>query len=338
MPPKKDKTKVKVSKKDKTENAKTKQGVKINIHIDQSKKTRGVAPKPPVVRRMLPAFSSVPQGASYLGAHIPARQDAPININKPSITAEDIGKSLFNSILAETRRREEANRGFGGFQTAGEQANTMFGGVYRMGNSSQPIVSDIEDSATERAIDNAVMDNPTTNNILEENKLEHRGQVLPKVAPPENSLGELNAEERRDNALDNLVLHETKSATEKKAEKSLNENLLEENEEDEEYILNPITKPAEQKQKQLELSLEDYESQYRGKNVTKEIFNRVDDAYNGIYKIPDRRASIQDLKDYIEELNNAFNTNYPTDFKGAGAREKLNRIIRVAILKANDDI
>ena len=68
MPPKKDKTKVKVSKKDKTENAKTKQGVKINIDIDQSKKTRGVAPKPPVVRRMLPAFSSAPQGASYLSS------------------------------------------------------------------------------------------------------------------------------------------------------------------------------------------------------------------------------------------------------------------------------
>jgi len=321
MPPKKDKTKVKVSKKDKTENAKTKQGVKINIHIDQSKKTRGVAPKPPVVRRMLPAYSPNPQGASYLGAHVPARQDAPININKPSITAEDIGKSLFNSILAETRRREEANRGFGGFQTAGEQANSLFGGVYRMGNSSQPIVTDIEDSATERAIDNAVMDNPSTNNILEENKFENRGQVLPKVAPPENSLGELNAEERRDNALDNLVLHETKSATEKKVEGAILEELTEED-----------AKESIAEQKQAE-----EERVNPKKSLTKSIKDVVKEYYE-IAEPPNRRDNLDTLKSYLQGLNKVIGTNYETNYKGADARDKLYANIKSAFFDAYNQI
>lgn len=321
MPPKKDKTKVKVSKKDKTEGAKTKQGVKININIDQSKKTRGVAPKPPVARRMLPAFSSAPQGASYLGAHVPAKQDAPININKPSITAEDIGKSLFNSILAETRRREEANRGFGGFQTAGEQANTMFGGVYRMGNSSQPIVTDIEDSATERYLDNAVMDNPSTNNIIEENKLEHRGQVLPKVAPEESSLGELNAEERRDNMLDNLVIHETKSATEKKVEGALLEELDEEDAKE---------KIAEQKQAEEERV-------NPKKSLTKSIKDVVKEYYD-IAEPPNRRDNLDTLKTYLQGLNKVIGTKYETNYKGADARDKLYANIKSAFFDAYNQI
>jgi hypothetical protein len=213
MPPKKAKVKVRKTSK----SAGTKQGVKININIDQSKKTRGVAPKPPVVRRMLPAFSAMPQGPSYLGAQ------------QPIPSASDVGKEVFNQLLMENLKRSQSAYGFGGFQSAGAQVNQLFDGEYRAGRYGQPIVLPPSESDESRAINDAVFDDPETNSIVEANKLSNRGSRLPSIG--ENSIVELRAEERRDNDLDNLVLHEKKTAVDRDVSNALDENLTEEQDE-----------------------------------------------------------------------------------------------------------
>lgn len=332
MPPKKDKVKKSVESKSKKDGAKTKQGVKININIDQSKRTRSL-PKAPVARRMLPAYSSAPQGASYLGAHYPNVQPNTFQQSTSSApNPADIGKAVFNSILDEAKKRERLAYGFGGFETAGQQANNLFEGQYRAGRNFQPIILE-PTTETENAVDEAITLPPTSNNILTPSSFENKAPSLPSTN--ENSLVGLNADERRDNDLDNLVLHESKSATEKKVDKALNEVAGEDDEE--EYLLEPIVNKAEQNTKALEVQLESEEAGFIGRNVTKKVYEKVDEEYQ-IAPVPNRRASIQELKDYIDELNGAFNTNYSNNFKGKGAREDLLRTIRVAILKAHDNI
>jgi len=223
MPPKK--AKVKVSKSTKSG---TKQGVKINIVIDQSKKTRGGnAPKPPIVRRALPAFSAMPQGPSYVGQQYrTTTQDSPLNIS--TIDYNILGKRVFNHLLEESQNREKSASGFSGFQTAGSQANQIFDGIYRPGRRGEPIILEPQNDIS-TAVDRYVTDDPETNSIIIANKLDNRGSRLPQIG--ENSIFELTAEERRDNALDNLVLHEKKSRAEIDVNNALDEDLYEENQE-----------------------------------------------------------------------------------------------------------
>lgn len=325
MPPKKQK--VKVRKSSKTGG----KGVNIKITIDQSKKTKGVAPKAPSVSRQLPAFSAMPQGPSFLGASYPARQDAPA----PSVDTTAIGDRIFNQLLEESNRRQQSARGFGGFQTAGEQLNQIFDGQYRATRNNFPIISEPTNRVSDY-LDEAVSDEPTTNNQILGNKLNNRGSQLPYIN--ENSIGALNENDRRDNDLDNLILHEKKSKVEAQVNADLDEDLLEENLEDENYVLQEIGTPGGQAQQEKEISLQAEEAQYIGRQATP----KIRDALSEYYDLPDyppaKKASLKELKDYIRAMNTAFATNYDTDFKGRKAVDDLRRVIRVGLLKAYDDL
>lgn len=329
MPPKKQKVKVRKSSKSGGK------GVNIKIVIDQSKKSKGVAPKAPAQPRQLPAFSAMPQGPSYLGASVPNRQDAPINIS-PTVDTTAIGDRVFNQLLAESNRLRQSANGFGGFQNAGQQLNQIFDGQYRAGRNNFPIISNPNESSTTRSIDYAVFDDPETNNQILGNKLNNRGSMLPDVN--DNTIGALNEADRRDNALDNLVLHEKKSKAEAQVNSDLDEELLEEDLQNEEYVLQEIASPRGQEQQAKEIALQSEEAQYIGKVATPKIRNRLDEYYDLPAYPPAKKASIKDLKDYINAMNTAFGTNYDTSFKGRDAGGKLRRVIRIGLLKAYDDL
>jgi hypothetical protein len=329
MPPKKQKVKVR-----KTSKSGGK-GVNIKIVIDQSKKTKGVAPKATTAMRQLPAFSAMPQGASYLGASVPNRQDAPINIS-PNVDTTAIGDRVFNQLLAESNRLRQSASGFGGFQNAGQQLNQIFDGQYRAGRNNFPIISNPNESSTTRSIDYAVFDDPETNNQILGNKLNNRGSMLPDVN--DNTIGALNEEERRDNALDNLVIQEKKSKATDEIEDALDEELLEEDLQNEEYVLQEIASPRAQEERAKEIALQGEEAQYIGRVATKKIRDILEGAYDLPDYPPAKKASIKELKDYINAMNREFKTNYDTSFKGRTAVDDLRRVIRVGLLKAYDDL
>jgi hypothetical protein len=325
MPPKKQKVKVRKSSK------RGDKGVNIKIVIDQSKKTKGgVAPKPSTGMRTLPAFSAMPQGPSFLGASYPTRQD------QPPLDINALGDKIYNNLLAEGYRREQSARGFGGFQTAGQQMNQIFDGQYRAGRNNIPIISNPSESNTTRSIDFAVFDDPETNNQILGNKLNSRGPMLPEIG--ENSIVQLDIDERRDNDLDNLVLQEKKSKATAGVEDAFDEDLREEDMQNEDYVLQEISSPRGQEQRSKELELEGEEAKYRGRNLTSKMKK---DLYT-IYSLPPiptpKKATVSELKTYIEFLNDSFGTNYETNFKGRGAVDDLRRVIRIALLKEWDDM
>ena len=321
MPPKKQKVKVR-----KTSKSGGK-GVNIKIVIDQSKRTKGQAPKASTGMRQLPAFSAMPQGSSFLGASFPARQDPAVDINV-------LGDKIFNNLLAEGYRREREASGFGGFQNSGQQLNQMFDGQYRAGSGNTYTVVEPQNRKAEY-VDRIVFDDPETNNQILGNKLNNRGSMLPDIN--DNTVGALNEEERRDNALDNLVIQEKKSKAEAQVNADLDEDLLEEKG-DEDVALQEITTAEGQAQRGKELALEGEEAQYRGRLVTGKVKK---DLYS-VYDLPPiptaKKASVSELKEYIGILNDAFGTNYETNFKGRRAVDDLRRVIRIALLKEYDEL
>lgn len=322
MPPKK--AKVKVRKTSKSGD----KGVKINIVIDQSKKTKGGVPKAPIQKRALPAFSAMPQGPSYMGANFPARQDA------PTIDIQGLGDKIFNNLLAEGYRREQSARGFGSFQTAGQQLNQIFDGQYSTGRNNFPIISEPTNRVADY-LDEAVSDEPTTNNQILSNKLNNRGSRLPPM--DENSIGQLNLDEKRDNALDNLVLHEKKSKVEAKVNADLDEDLLEE-EGDEDLAFVEINSPTGQAQRAKELSLQSEEDKYQGRTLSAKMKAKIYEIYSLPPIPPPKKATVQELKDYINFLNDSFGTSYETNFKGRRAVDDLRRVIRIALLNEYDEM
>lgn len=328
MPPKKQKVKVRKSSK------RGDKGVNIKIVIDQSKKTRGgVAPKASTGMRTLPAFSAMPQGSSFLGASYPNRQDAPA----PSVDTTAIGDRIFNQLLEESNRRQQSARGFGGFQTSGEQLNQIYDGQYsRMGRNNAYIISNPNESSTARSIDNAVFDDPETNNQILGNKLNSRGSQLPHIN--ENSIGALNEDDRRDNDLDNLVLHEKKSKMEATVNADLDEDLLEE-EGDEDVAISEVKTAEGQAQRAKEIDFSDLERRYGQSRPTKDILARVYENYPvKPYPNTSEYISPYTLRDYIISMNKAFGTNYPSDFTGKNVTDKMKRVIRIGFLKAYDDL
>lgn len=326
MPPKKQKVKVR-----KTSKSGGK-GVNIKIVIDQSKRTKGQAPKAPAGTRPLPAFSAMPQGPSFLGANYPTRQDAPI---QPPIDTNVIGDRIFNQLLEENNRRQQSARGFGGFQTSSEQLNQIYDGQYsRSGRNNAYIISNPHESSTTSAIDYAVFDDPTTNNQILSNKLNNRGSKLPHIN--ENSIGQLNLDEKRDNALDNLVLHEKKSKTEEQVNNTLDEDLLEE-EGNEDVAFVEINSPTGQAQRAKELSLQAEEDKYQGKTLTAKMKNKIYEIYS-LPPIPPKKATVYELRAYIDSLNYSFGTSYETNFKGRRAVDDLRRVIRIALLNEYDNM
>jgi hypothetical protein len=327
MPPKKQKVKVRKSSKRGGD-----KGVNIKIVIDQSKKTKGVAPKPApksTGMKTLPAFSAMPQGPSFLGASYPTRQDQPPD----DINA--LGDKIYNNLLAEGYRREQSARGFGGFQTAGEQLNQIYDGQYSMGRNNIPIISHPSNDTSDY-VDRIVFDDPETNNQILGNKLNNRGSMLPEIG--ENSIVQLDAEERRDNALDNLEQHARKSRAEASVNNALDEELREENEEDEEYVLQEISTPRGQAQQEKELSLQAEEIKYVGRVATPKIRDALDEYYTLPPYPPAKKATLYELKAYIRAMNDNFGTNYETDFRGRKAVDDLRRVIRIGLLKAYDDL
>jgi hypothetical protein len=332
MPPKK--AKIKVRKSSKTAGGK---GVNIKIVIDQSKKTKGQAPrqapKATTGMRQLPAFSAMPQGSSFLGASYPTRQDAP---SAPPLDVTAIGDRVFNQLLAESNRIRQGANGFGGFQTSGQQLNQIYDGQYsRVGRNNAYIISNPDESSSTKAIDNAIFEDPETHNQILGNKLNNRGSQLPHFN--ENSIGALDDDERRDNNLDNLVLHEKKSKAESTVNADLDEDLLEEDEKNESYVLQEVS-PRGEAQRSKELALEAEEAQYTGKVATKAKRDILEGAYNLPTYPPPKKASLNELKEYIRAMNKEFGTNYDTDFKGRNAVDDLRRVIRVGLLKAYDDL
>jgi hypothetical protein len=327
MPPKKQKVKVRKSSKRGGD-----KGVNIKIVIDQSKKTKGVAPKTApksTGMRTLPAFSAMPQGPSFLGASYPTRQD------QPPLDVNVLSDKIFNNLLAESNRLRQSASGFGGFQTAGQQMNQIFDGQYRAGRNNVPIILNPNESNTTRSIDFAVFDDPETNNQILGNKLNSRGPMLPEIG--ENSIVQLDIDERRDNDLDNLVLHEKKSKLTVDVEDAFDEELREEDLENEEYVLKDISSPKAQEERSKELELESEEERFRGRNLT----GRMKKDLYIIYKlppIPSKSASLGELKNYVNEINDSFNTSYETNFKGRRANDQLRRTIRLALLKEWDDL
>lgn len=324
MPPKKQKVKVRKSSK------RGDKGVNIKIVIDQSKRTKsGVAPKSTTGMRTLPAFSAMPQGSSFLGASYPTRQD------QPPVDVSALGDKIYNNLLAEANRRQQSAYGFGGFQTAGQQLNQIYDGQYSVGRNNIPIISNPNESSTTRAIDYAVFDDPETNNQILGNKLSNVSPSLPDIG--ENSIVQLNIDEKRDNDLDNLVLHEKKSKATAGVEGALDEELIEEYG-DEDVALSEIKTPEEQSQRAKELVIESEEARYVGRVATP----KIRDALSEYYALPDyppaKKASLKQLKDYVNAMNEQFGTDYDTDFKGRKAVDDLRRVIRIGLLKAYDDL
>jgi len=325
MPPKKQKVKVRKSSK------RGDKGVNIKIVIDQSKKTKGgVAPKASTGMRTLPAFSAMPQGSSFLGASYPTRQDAPA----PSVDTTAIGDRIFNQLLLENNRRQQSASGFGGFQTSGEQLNQIYDGQYRAGRNNAYIISNPNESSTTRSIDYAVFDDPESNNQILGNKLNSRGPMLPEIG--ENSVVQLNLDEFRDNALDNLEQHARKGKMEASVNADLDEELREENLEDENYVIREI-KPEERADREKELALQSEEESYKGVVLTDKVKSRLISDY-GLPPYPVVGTGIPALKSYIMKLNEKFGKTYDTNFKGRRAVDELRRVIRIAFLKQYDDV
>ena len=321
MPPKKQKVKVR-----KTSKSGGK-GVNIKIVIDQSKRTKGQAPKAPAQPRALPAFSAMPQGPSFLGASYPTRQDPAVDINV-------LGDKIYNNLLEEGYRRERSARGFAGFQTAGSQLNQIFDGEYRAGRNNFPIISEPRNDRSDY-VDRMIFDDPETNNQILGNKLNNRGSMLPETG--ENSVIQLNIDENRDNALDNLLIHERKSRAEAQVEGDLDEELVEERG-DEDVAFAEIASPRAQEERGKEIALEGEEAQYTGRVATPKIRNILEERYTLPDYPPAKKASLNDLKEYIRAMNREFETNYDTSFRGRDAVDKLRRVIRIGLLKAYDDL
>jgi hypothetical protein len=330
MPPKK--AKVKVSKSSKSGGGK---GVNIKIVIDQSKRTKGQAPKASTGMRQLPAFSAMPQGPSFLGASYPNRQDAPATATSQPLDVTAIGDRVFNQLLAESNRLRQSASGFGGFQNAGQQLNQIFDGQYRAGRNNFPIISNPYESETSRQIDYAVFDDPETNNQILGNKLNNRGSMLPETG--ENSVVQVNLDEKRDNDLDNLLIHEKKSKATAGVEDTFDEELQEEDERNEDYVLKEIATPRGQEERSKELALESEEAQYTGQNLTSKMKKQIYDIYN-LPPIPSKSAKLQDFKNYVNILNDAFGTSYETNFKGKRAQDEFRRVIRLALLREFDEL
>ena len=335
MPPKKQKSKVKKSKVKKSPS--NKEGIKINININQPKKSSSKnkktssTKKPLTVYKTLPAYSSMPQGSSYLGTHIPLQNIQQPTYNQPSIA--ELGKEVFNNLMLESQKRENSAYGFGGFQNSTSQVNQLVDGNYsRKINGDVILLRDY--NPVSDYVDENVYDDPTTNQIITYNKLENKGQRLPSTN--ENSIVELNNEEKRDNDLDNLILHEKKTKVEKEVEKDLNEELIEEEDVDLGKSFSDIRTQSGQEQRLLELSLEEKEKRIAGVNLTpdKKRFLKVN--FN-VPNVPSRSASNQELKDYITTLNRLFDTDYNINFKGKDAKEKLFRTIRLALITEYDN-
>jgi hypothetical protein len=275
----------------------------------------------------------MPQGPSFLGASYPARQDAP---TQPPLDLNVMSDRIYNNLLEESNRRERSTRGFGGFQTAGQQLNQIFDGQYRATKNNAYIISNPNESSTTREIDYVVFDEPQTNNQILGNKLNNRGSTLPNMN--ENSIGALNTEERRDNDLDNLILHEKKSKVEDKVNNALDEELLEENLENEDFVLQEIPTSGGQAQQAKELSLQEKEARFVGRVATPKIRDALSEYYDLPPYPPAKKASIKDLKDYINAMNREIGTDYDTNFKGKRAVDDLKRVIRIGLLKAYDDL
>lgn len=315
---------------------KNKQGININIKIDQSKKTSNKKPssskKPLTSFKPIPAYSSIlPQGASYLGTHIPLQNIQQPTYNQPSIA--ELGKEVFNNLMLESQKRENSAYGFGGFQSSTSQINQLHDGIYnRKKNGDVILLRDY--NPTSEYIDENVFDDPTTNNIITYNKLENKGQKLPPTN--DNSIIALDNEEKRDNDLDNLVLHEKKSKVEKQVNKDLDEEIIEEEDVDLSKSFSDIRSESGREQRYLELSLEEKEKRILGVNLTpdKKRFLKIN--FN-VPDIPSRSSSNQELKNYISTLNGLFDTDYSTNFKGKDAKEKLFRTIRIALITEYDN-
>lgn len=320
MPPKKQKVKVRKTSKS------SGKGVNIKIVIDQSKRTKGQAPKAPAQPRALPAFSAMPQGPSFLGASYPNRQDPAVDINV-------LGDKIYNNLLAEGYRREQSARGFGGFQTAGEQLNQIYDGQYRAGSGNSYVVVEPKNRRAEY-VDSVIFDDPETNNQILGNKLNNRGSMLPDIN--DNTLGALDAEERRDNALDNLMIQEKKTKVSAQVDADLNEELLEEGG----SALQEIDPSdiAGQAQREKELVLESDEARYGGRMVTEALKKRIYENYDlPPFPVP-KKASLFELKEYIKAMNKAFGQNGQTNFSGRRAVDDLRRVIRIGLLKAYDNL
>ena len=314
--------------------SKNKQGININIKIDQSKKTNNRKPsskKPLTNYKPIPSYSSIlPQGVSYLGTHIPLQNVQQPTYNQPSIA--ELGKEVFNNLMLESKKRENSSYGFGGFQSSTSQRNQLYDGIYTTQNNRPIILQDY--NPTSEYVDENVFDDPTTNQLITYNKLENKGQKLPSTN--ENSVVALNAEERRDNDLDNLVLQEKKSSVEKEVNKELDDELLEEEEVDLSSSMSDIRTKSGQEQRLLELSLEEKEQRIRGINLTPAKKRYLISNFR-IPDVPDRSASNEELKDYINTINTIFKTNYDVNFKGKTAKEKLFRTIRLALITEYDN-
>lgn len=333
MPSKKQKSKVKKSKVRKSPS--NKEGIKINININQPKKSSNKktpsTKKPLTGYRTLPAYSSMPQGSSYLGTHIPLQNIQQPTYNQPSIT--ELGKEVFNNLMIESQKRQNDAYGFGGFQSSTSQTNQLVDGIYNRKNNGDVIL--LRDyNPTAEYIDENVYNDPTTNQLFEYNKLENKGQRLPSIN--ENSVVELKAEEKRDNDLDNLILHEKKTKVEKEVDKDLDEELNEEEDIELGKSFTDIKSKTGQEQRLLELSLEEKEKRIAGVNLTPKMKHFLGINFR-VQNVPSRSASNQELKDYITSLNKIFGTDYSINFKGKDAKEKLFRTIRLALITEYDN-
>lgn len=130
---------------------------------------------------------------------------------------------LSNSIMEENRIRAE-------------RANTL--GSYNMGNIMNQ----------QRAVNLLTNDDPTTNNL--NNSTFDAGKIHPKLPNVNFSLTTLNANERGDNALSNLVSQEKKGSEQIKVNEVFDEQLIEEEEneiqglgEPEKVVIEALIKP-----------------------------------------------------------------------------------------------
>jgi hypothetical protein len=110
---------------------------------------------------------------------------------------------LSNSIMEENRIRQQ-------------RANIL--GSYNMGNLMNQ----------QRAVDLLTNDDPTTNNL--NNSTFDAGEIHPRLPNVNFGLTTLNANERGDNALSNLVAHEKKGSEQIKVNEVFDEQLIEEEE------------------------------------------------------------------------------------------------------------
>lgn len=318
MPRKKDK--VNKSVKSKSDGAKTKQGVKINIHIDQSKKTRTL-PKQPVQRRMLPAFSSAPQGSSFVGATNPNVR--PATTQDPFQDTRGGGNAglIFNLLgqAFQSGQRSVSTSNIPNSFQANSQTNELLGQTRQGDTRQQVYIINEPEEEKEQEVNRLTYDDPMTNALNASDKLENVVQRFP--APEPTALGELNAEERRDNALDNLVIKEKKTAQDKQVSNAILEEI------DEEDAREKIAEQVQAEEERINPK----------RSLTKSIKDVVKE-YFDIAEPPERRDSLETLKNYLAGLNREFGTNYETNYKGKDAREKLYANIRNAFFDAYNQI